>query len=143
MSKKKVVDPRFAKDEGYSRVISDIKQKGKCPFCHDDFKYHKERIIHSIGSWFITKNSWPYESSLHHFIILNDKEDKETVEELVDEDMLMIFKLIKWAVKEFDIPGGGMAMRFGETDYTGATVCHIHFHLIVPKKGETVNFPIG
>lgn len=39
-------------------------------------------------------------------------------------------------------------MRFGNTDYTGATVSHLHAHLIYPevdksKKSKTVNFPVG
>jgi len=38
-------------------------------------------------------------------------------------------------------------MRFGDSDYTGATVTHLHLHLMVPKlkrgKALTVEFPIG
>ena len=52
-----------------------------------------------------------------------------------------------WAVQKFELKGGALAMRFGETTYTGASVCHIHAHLIVPKtekgKALTVEFPIG
>ena len=46
-------------------------------------------------------------------------------------------------LKKYNIKGGVLALRFGDTAYTGATVCHLHFHLIVPKKSQTVNFPIG
>jgi len=40
-------------------------------------------------------------------------------------------------------------MRFGDSSVTGATVLHIHAHLIVPKinektkKARVVRFPIG
>jgi hypothetical protein len=69
--------------------------------------------------------------------------------ELTKKDWESITALSNWAIKEFNIPGGGLTMRFGETVYTGATVCHLHAHLISPelnpKTGHayTVEFPIG
>jgi len=69
--------------------------------------------------------------------------------ELKNEDWLAVLKLAQYAVKKFNLPGGGLVMRFGETTYTGATVCHLHAHLIVPKLdskkkvAKTVWFPIG
>ena len=52
-------------------------------------------------------------------------------------------------IKKYKIKGGGLTLRFGEQNYTGATVLHLHFHLIVPKLkpksklAKIVNFPIG
>lgn len=140
--KNKVVDRRFAKDKKYDSVLGEIETKGKCPFCPDNFKYHKHPILERSGTWFITKISWPYENSRHHFIIIK-KRHAENISELADDDMKDILFLTNWAIFKFRIKGGAIAMRFGKTDYTGATVCHIHAHLIVPKKGKTVNFPIG
>lgn len=65
------------------------------------------------------------------------------------KDMADILKLAHWAEKKYQIVGGGLAMRFGATRYTGATVCHLHAHLIVPTidprsgRAKTVLFPIG
>ena len=52
-------------------------------------------------------------------------------------------------MEKYKIKGGGLVLRFGKTIYTGSTVNHLHFHLIVPevskntKKINTVYFPIG
>jgi len=57
--------------------------------------------------------------------------------------------LVNWAIKKWKIRGGGVAMRFGKTDYTGASVSHLHFHIISPeldkkkKRSKIVSFPIG
>lgn len=142
MKKKKVVDPRFAKEKDYRDVLKTIETKEKCPFCPDNFQYHKHPVLKKYGKWFITKISWPYENNKFHFIIIREKH-RENVSELTASDMGDILFLAKWAVNKFKIKGGAIAMRFGETSYTGATVCHLHAHLIVPKKGKTVNFPIG
>ncbi len=143
MKKKKIVDIRFAGEkDGYRDVIKTIKKEGKCPFCPDNFKYHKYPVLKRQGSWFITKISWPYDNSKFHFIIINLKH-KEKISELIGNDMRDILFLTQWISKKFKIKGGALAMRFGETSYTGSTVCHLHTHFIVPKLRKTVNFPIG
>jgi len=146
--KKPVVNKRFVQGKGeYEKVISSIENENKCPFCPDNFRYHKNPILKEMGTWFITKNSWPYKNSKYHFIIIN-KKHKELFDELTSKDWESLRKLTNWVVKKYKIKGGGFALRFGDTDYTGATVCHIHAHIIYPeadskKKSKTVHFPIG
>lgn len=146
--KKRVVNKRFAKGKGeYEKVISSIEAENKCPFCPDNFKYHKNKILKNIGTWFITENSWPYKNSEHHFLIINKKHE-ESFDELTKKDWDSIRLITNWVIKKYKIKGGALAMRFGDTNYTGATVCHIHAHIIYPKidknkKTQTVSFPIG
>lgn len=139
---KKVVDPTNARDEEYKEVITKIMAEGKCPFCPENFKYHKEPILREMGDWFLTKASWPYENAEHHFLIIG-KKHKENLDALFSFDMYVVLALAKHAVQDFKLEGGALTLRFGDTEYTGATVCHLHFHLIIPQKGKTVNFPIG
>jgi len=141
-SKKKVVDPRFAKGDGYDEVIKTIEGEGKCPFCPDNFKYHKNPTLNKVGNWFITESSWPYKNSKKHFLIIS-KKHKEDFQELNGSDFDNMYSLVNWALKEYDLKGGGVILRFGDTAYTGATVCHLHFHLVVPELSKTVSFPIG
>lgn len=145
---KKVVNKRFAKGKGeYEKVINSIESENKCPFCPDNFKYHKKATLKKIGTWFITENSWPYKNSRYHFLIIN-QEHKELFDELTKKDWESVRLLTGWAVKKYKIKGGAFALRFGNTDYTGATVCHMHAHIVYPKtdsrkKSKTVYFPIG
>lgn len=143
----KIVDPHHAKSDGYRRVLKQIVEEGKCPFCPDNFRYHLNPILKKIGSWFVTENSWPYQNTKHHLLLIGEQH-KEKFEQLQARDWTDITKLVGWSVKKYKIKGAGVALRFGATEYTGATVCHLHFHLIVPKDPETgrvmtVNFPIG
>ena len=146
-SQKKVVNPRFAKSKEYGKVIHTIAAIGKCPFCPENFRYHKKPILKKNRGWFITENSWPYKNSQQHFIIIS-KNHKEKIQELKPADLQHILALATWAVKKYQIRGGALTLRFGETDFTGATVSHLHAHLIYPQAarngvGKTVNFPIG
>ena len=149
MKKKKVVDARFAKGrKGYLSVINQIADEAKCPFCPDNFRYHKKPILKRSGHWFLTPSTWPYKDTKHHLLIIGTQH-KEQLSELTPADWRAIASLATHAIKKFKIPGGAITMRFGETAYTGASVCHLHAHLIVPKLkpgkrvAKTVWFPIG
>jgi len=145
---KKVVNLKYAKTSDYGNVLKIIDGINKCPFCKENFKYHKKPIIRREKNWFITENTWAYKNSQYHFIIIAEKH-KEEFNELTQSDFETVYKLANWAVKKYKIKGGGLTMRFGDSDYTGATVNHLHFHLIVPKfnnkkkKVDPVYFPIG
>jgi len=143
---RKVVDTRYAKSKGYKKILDEIKNEGVCPFCPENFKWHTNPILKEYGGWLITKNFRPYKNSQFHFLIVK-KTHKEQLVDLKSGDWKAINNLAVWAIEKYNIKGGALAMRFGNTGYTGATVCHIHAHLIVPKvvKGKTmpVEFPIG
>lgn len=143
---RKVVSSRHARDGEYHEVLETSMREGKCPFCPENFKYHKNPILRKDGNWFITKISWPYENTAFHFIIIGE-EHKEHFEELSQRDLISVRGLASWAITKFEIKGGALTIRFGDTEYSGATVCHLHFHLISPqveeKQTKAVNFPIG
>ncbi|OGZ27766.1 MAG: hypothetical protein A2365_03965 [Candidatus Nealsonbacteria bacterium RIFOXYB1_FULL_40_15] len=140
--KKGFVNLKNARRGEYSKVIEEIQKTGKCPFCKENFKYHKKPIYKRRGSWLLTNNSWPYKNSETHLIILGE-EHKENFSEITSKDLEAIRFLANWAIKKFKIKGGAVATRFGDTNYTGASVSHIHFHIISPQKKRSVNFPIG
>lgn len=146
--KRKFVNLNFAKSKRYKGVLRTIEKTGKCPFCKENFKYHKKSILKREKSWFITESSWPYKNTKWHFLIISEKH-KEDFIQLTSLDFREVSKLIKWTIEKYKIKGGGLALRFGEAIYTGSTVNHLHFHLIVPeinkktKKTRTVSFSVG
>ena len=146
--KKKFVNLEPVKSNEYKDVLKTIKKTGKCPFCKENFKYHKKPILLKKKNWFVTDSSWPYKNTQYHFLIISEKH-KENFTQLSISDFSEVSQLIKWATKKYKIRGGGLVLRFGSAIYTGSTVNHLHFHLIVPeinkntKKTNTVYFPFG
>lgn len=140
------VDTRNAKSEDYRNVLKEIIKAGVCPFCPENFRWHTNPILHRNGLWLITKSFQPYPDSKHHLLMIGQVH-KENLEELGPEDMTSILGLATWAKKRYQIPGGGITMRFGDGLYSGATVKHLHAHLIEPvvkdNKVSPVYFPIG
>lgn len=142
---KSLVDPRNARAEGYKQVIEEAIAEIACPLC-PPMKWHPNPILKDDGKWLITKNSHPYPDTEHHFLVIS-RRHIEFLSDLSTKDLESILSLVKWAAKKFYIKGGGLTMRFGDTLYTGATIKHLHAHLIVPKvEGNQVSpvyFPIG
>lgn len=149
----KVVDTRHAKSGQYGRVLQKIAKKGKCPFCPAQLRKNQKPIIEikRVGNWFLTPNNYSYQNARIKLMIIGDRHS-QNFSELTAKDFREVVQLVNWAIKKYDIQGGGLAIRFGETKFTGATVCHLHFHLISPTlktKGKNqgfskpVWFPIG
>ena len=143
---KKLVDPHYAKGGEYQRVMVEIQKARVCPLCH--MRWHKNPILRRKGGWFITKSTGPYQNADHHFLVIG-KRHRESLDTLSANDFRDAIFLMRWAVRTFKIRGGAIALRFGDTRFTGATICHLHFHLIVPKldrkkkRARLVQFPVG
>lgn len=142
-----LVNPTFARSDGYGDTIADILKAGKCPFCPEMFLWHPWPILHRHGDWFITRSGWPYENAEYHFMIIGNRHIISTTQ-MTPSDNSDVNALTRWAIKQFGLTGYGLMARSGDTNRTGATVQHLHFHLIQPKLGPdgnalTVFFPIG
>ncbi len=144
---KKLVNPTFAKSAGYGKTIAEIIEAGICPFCPETFLWHPWPILRRAGNWVITRSGWPYENAAHHFILIGNRHIISDMEMTADDDEC-VKVLTSWAFRRFNFKGYGRISRSGDTSRTGATVQHLHFHLIQPKLGPdgkalTVWFPIG
>lgn len=146
--KKPFVYKKFAKSRDYRRVLEEIETTQRCPFCPENFKYHKKPILKRYHGWLATENSWPYKGAKVHFLVIAARHC-ERVEELTTRDFSAVASLTRWLVKKYSISGGGLLLRFGDSRFTGASVRHLHFQLVQPSRNKktgrvaTVNFPIG
>lgn len=137
MSDSKPVIPQFvdlenARVDEQRQVMQEIIDQNHCPFCMDNLrKYHKQQILKEGTYWILTPNQWPYEHTRVHLLAIL-KQHAEKLSEIPPEAGKELFEMIAWAEKEFNVAGGGVAMRFGDTNYSAGTVNHIHAQFIVP-----------
>lgn len=146
----KLLDLDNARHDDQREYMREIMADGVCPFCPEQIKhkYNKEPIIKETKYWILSKNHWPYAHTQLHLIAFY----KEHAENLVDLDPRAgqdLFELMQWVDKQYDLPGGAIAMRFGDTDYSASSVVHVHVHIIVPNVkdpnylDQPVRFKIG
>lgn len=123
-----------ARHDDQREVMQESVDDGVCPFCIESLrKYHKQPILSAGEHWLVTENQWPYEYTDSHYLLIA-RNHIETVADLPLEAFEDLGRQVKWLVSDRDIAYGGLAMRFGDTRYTGATVSHLHAHLLQAKK---------
>ena len=145
--KKQFVDLDNARKDDQKQVMKDIIAAGHCPFCQDNLKkYHKQEILKDGKYWILTFNQWPYDhTKLHLLLIL--KQHAEKLSQLDPEAGKEMIEFLAWVEQKYQVPGGGICLRFGDTNYSAGTVKHLHVQFIVPKienqNFEPVKFKIG
>lgn len=144
---KKSVILNAARTEEQKRKMAEIIKERICPFCPKYLKEYHDNPIEKIGKyWSITKNDYPYEGSKYHYLFIYNKH-VEHIEKITEPAFVEILEHIKWLTKKYKLPAGGFVMRFGEPEYTGASVTHLHAHLIFGKKqaknSKSLDVPIG
>lgn len=140
------VDATYAKSGAYSAVLADIIKTGVCPFCRQYFSWHPHPVLASSANWFVTRSMQPYDNAAEHYLIIAISH-MEQLTDLSGADMVEVHDLATAVAG--DEGGGALLLRFGDTKWTGATVRHLHFHVVVPEidpttsRAKVVNFPIG
>ena len=129
-------------DDTYKNVIEKIQADKVCPFCTEHLlKYHKNPILKEGERWIVTTNMYPYKGTKFHFLLIH-KEHISDTKNMPPESFLELQQHINWLVEENNIPGGTLMMRCGDTAHTGATVTHIHAHLVVPDFNDPHHEPV-
>lgn len=132
MEKKPFVDTSNSvsrPDGKYAQVISEIAEHGVCPFCEENIDNYHKKPRESRKYWWITDNMYPYTSTLHHRLIIH-KRHIEHYSELSGEAKAELDQIFLDEMARNKMNGGALVMRFGETKYTGASVSHLHCHIV-------------
>jgi len=147
--KNKHVDLDNAREDEQKAVMKDILDADHCPFCIENLKkYHQPPIIRETKYWRLTKNQWPYRHTKLHLLAIY-KDHVTALAELESKAGSELIELFQWVEKKYHVPGGGWAMRFGDTDYSAGTVNHLHAQFLVPDihhpnyLDKPVRFKIG
>ena len=121
-----------ARNDEQKQVMEKIRAEGFCPFCPENLdKSELEPAITDIklDFWNVRKNRWPYENTRLHLLIIHN-EHAEKISEIKSEAWAELQKIIEWAEKKYELKSGGFGMRFGDPKQNGASVDHLHGHII-------------
>ncbi len=109
---------------------------GQCPFCGPLETMPpeiREQMI-SVGThWRAWHNPFPYSGHANHIIlapIVHWTQPSDVTPEAAAEWMQLNTQLIT----QLGLPGGGLVMRFGDHEYKGGSITHLHSHIQVPDR---------
>lgn len=126
------VDPNNSQsrpDGHYAGVINQIAKDGVCPFCPEHLaNYHKNPVVER-EMWLVTDNMYPYKPSKLHRLIIH-KEHITHMNQITPHGWHVLMEILGEEVAKNNVSGGSLIMRFGDTKFTGASVSHLHMHIV-------------
>lgn len=150
----KEVNMRHVRTKEQQALFEKIQKAQVCSFCEDFCRgkaptFHPLPVIRDLKYWVLTRCFPPFGKAKEHFLIVSKYLDEEGQHLMFPvfppEAWAELGELIAWAINEYQLPGGAFFFRFGDTDYTGASVSHLHCHIIFggAKDGERLRVKLG
>lgn len=125
--------------------MEELAQTGECFLCETTIariaaKYPGVATlpIYRGTHWFVKHNDFPYGTRIH--LIIAPRRHVTRIEDLEPEEFAELREMVVWANEKFDLLGGSLFVRYGDMSYTGATLAHLHFHMlsgVAERKGKT------
>ena len=118
------------------QIMEELAVTGECFLCPSVIKRIVAKYpeipnlsIYEGKDWFIKHNAFPYEGTVLHLLII-PKRHVTRLEDLSTAEFLEIQEMIAWVNKTYNVEGASMFIRYGKMSYTGATLAHMHFHIL-------------
>lgn len=131
-----------------TEIMRRAEELGQCTFCPPFIEEDPNREIIQEGEyWLVTPNAFPYENTQIHLLFV-PRRHIEHFTELAEEEGHELVELLQWACSHYDLDYGAVGLRFGDMKGTGASLSHLHVHLIVAERDlevgdKRVRFPMG
>lgn len=104
-------------------------ERGTCPLCEAD---KTERFICVGQYWRAWYSRFPYSGHQVHIILATI--EHWGIEDLTPEAWAEWSRMNTELIKNLELPGGGIFMRFGDLAYNAGTLYHHHSHIQVPDR---------
>lgn len=141
---RQIVNPNNARTDKYQKELNEIARSGKCPFCSGGHALvnAKRLPIWENEYWIIKPNDYDIAGTLLHLVLIS-RRHVETLDELTEQEWLSLREAHQWMRNTYGSDEAIFAVREGDTNATGATVCHLHWQYYVPKFGEAIELRYG
>jgi ATP adenylyltransferase len=150
MTTRRPVDVQNARTRArgdYAEALAEIAASGLCPFCEEHLATcHGKPILFGDAHWLVTENAWPYDGARHQFLVIA-RRHIERAEELPPAAWEALGAAYRRLVSDYRLAGATLFMRSGLTEFTGASVAHLHAQVINGGRrrpgGELIRALVG
>jgi len=107
---------------------------GICLFCPEHLASHpRQRILMSTEHWSVTPNEYPYAGTSLHLLLVPHQHAGDLLE-LSDEVRSDFWVALAATAKAHGVRHYGLGVRNGACQFTGATITHVHAHVLVGSE---------
>ena len=75
-------------------------------------------------------NDYPYVGTVQHFLLV-PREHVSALTELSGDSQLGFWNALEYVARTYNLEYYGLACRNGDMRFSGATIAHLHIHVIV------------
>jgi diadenosine tetraphosphate (Ap4A) HIT family hydrolase len=119
-----------------------LEAAGTCIFCPEHLaKDPGQRIEHRTALWTVTPNEFPYRGARLHLLLVPDEHVTDMLD-LSDEAKADLWTALAWARENYGLTFYSMLARNGDCEFTGATVRHVHIHLVQGDVDDPHHEPV-
>ena len=119
-----------------------LEESGTCIFCPRQLRADpNQRVVYRSAQWTLTPNEFPYVGTRLHLLLVPD----EHVTDLLDLSPAALadfWTALAWARDEYGLSYYSLAARNGQCEFTGATVRHVHVHLVQGDVDDPEHVPV-
>lgn len=142
MNQYKYIYPPNARHQEQLDIMLKMEADDKDPMAEENVDQKAQPTLFRTDYWFVSENRYPYDGAERQFLIVATG-PVYTIEEISPAMWLDLQQIWQRLVKEYNVAGGGICMRFGDPAKSGASLTRLHAHIIMPQAGAKVRFPIG
>jgi ATP adenylyltransferase len=134
-----------ARTDDQRAYMESLEARGICIFCEEHVAEHQEHPVEHTGEhWFVTRNAYPYEGTVAHYLIV-PRAHVVTFDELPDAAGAELWS-VQRMLKDRHAPlATATVMRSGDMRYNGGSVAHLHVHFVILGDAPvaTVRFKVS
>ena len=119
-----------------------LEAEGICLFCPDAIRRHpRQKIFLETEHWIITPNEFAYKGTALHLLLVPHEHVNDLLD-LAPASQRDFWEALTMIRERFDLKYYGLGVRNGDCKFTGATIAHVHAHVLVGDAGSADEVPV-
>jgi len=108
-----------------------LEAQGVCLFCPEALSTHaRQQVLLRTSHWTVTPNEFPYPGTVLHLLLVPDQHAADLLD-LADDSRQDFWTALALVRSRYGLSYYGLGARNGDCRYTGATIRHVHAHVLV------------
>lgn len=119
-----------------------LEAAGICLFCPASLREHaSQEIAFETRHWSVTPNAFPYRGTRLHLLIVPHQHASDLLD-LGDEALADFWAALRQVREQYGLDYYGLGVRNGNCSFTGATIAHVHAHVLVGDPESEPEVPV-
>jgi diadenosine tetraphosphate (Ap4A) HIT family hydrolase len=119
-----------------------LEAAGICLFCPGPLREHAhQEVAFETGHWAVTPNAFPYRGTRLHLLVVPHRHVNDMLD-LDDEALADFWAALREIRRRYGLGYYGLGVRNGNCSFTGATIAHVHAHVLVGDPDLEPEVPV-